>query len=161
VRLMRIASLGELGRSKDIDLSAEAFPSASCFDDIVSSSAFNVDGSDCRLVCRSSATRASVSREPVGDTLPRGCVELLDDRVCLIGNGALSRSRGCDFVARSTAMLSASMLFIGWIVLDTVDMDENRECDVDCKDEVKEDRLLLLSENLWCGDLGVSTCESS
>jgi hypothetical protein len=58
-------------------------------------------------------------------------------------------------------MLSASMLFIGWIVLDTVDMDENRECDVDCKDEVKEDRLLLLSENLWCGDLGVSTCESS
>lgn len=154
MRLMRIASLGELGRSKDIDLSAEAFPSASWLNDIVSSSAFDVDGSDCRLACRSSATRASVSREPVGDTL-------LDDRVCSIGNGALSRSRGCDFVARSTAMLSASMLFIGWIVLDTVDMDENRECDVDCKDEVKEERLLLLSENLWCGDLGVSTCESS
>jgi hypothetical protein len=33
-------------------------------------------------------------------------------------------------------------------------MDENRECDADCKDDVKEERLLLLSENLWCGDLG-------
>jgi hypothetical protein len=158
---MRIASLGELGRSKDIDLSAKAFPSASWLDDIASSSAFNVDGSDCRLACRSSATRASVSRDPVGDVLSRGSVALHDDRVWSVGNGALSRSRGCDFIAKSTAMLSASMLFIGWIVLDTVDMDENRECVAECKDEVKEERLLLLSENLWCGDLGVSTCESS
>jgi hypothetical protein len=78
-----------------------------------------------------------------------------------IGNGALSKFSGCGFVAESTAMLSASMLFIGWMALDTVDMDENRECVADCNDEVKEERLLLLSENLWCGDLWVSTCESS
>jgi hypothetical protein len=49
VRLMRIASLGELGRSEDIDLSAATLLSPSLPDDILSSPAFNVDGSDCRL----------------------------------------------------------------------------------------------------------------
>ena len=42
-----------------------------------------------------------------------------------------------------------------------MDIDEKRECDADCIEDVKEERLLLLSENLWWGDLGVSMCESS
>ncbi len=86
---------------------------------------------------------------------------LLDDREWFMINGVLSKLRDCGFVAESRAMLSARMVFIGWIALETVDMDENRECEAECKDDVKEERLLLLSENLWCGDLGVSTCESS
>ena len=161
MRLMRIASLGELGRSRTIDLFAVVIPSLSLLDDIVYSPAFVTEGSDCRLASRSSATRVSEFGELVGETLPLGRAVMLDDRILSICNGALSESRDCGLVAKSTAMLSASMLFVGWIVLETVDMDENRECVADCNDEVKEERLLLLSENLWCGDLGVSSCESS
>jgi hypothetical protein len=85
----------------------------------------------------------------------------LDEREWFLVNVVLSRLIGCGFAAKSRAMLSARMVFIGCIVLETVDMDENRECEAECKDDVKEDRLLLLSENLWWGDRGVSTCESS
>jgi len=88
-------------------------------------------------------------------------VALLDDREWFMINDVLSKLRDSGFVAESRAMHSARMVFIGWIALETVDMDENRECEGECKDDVKEERLLLLSENLWCGDLGVSTCESS
>ena len=39
-------------------------------------------------------------------------------------------------------------------------MDENLECVADCNEDVKEERLLRLSENLCRGDVGVSVLES-
>ena len=55
---------------------------------------------------------------------------------------------------------ASARLFNEWMLL-TVDMEENLEWVADCNEDVKEDRLLLLSENLCRGEVGVvSICDS-
>jgi len=99
-RLMRMASLGELGRAWD----TESFPSAgfaifSVADDIDEASVVGgmVEGYCCPAI-RFSATRARASRESVGDRLPGCWVLRVEGRVpsnaSAVGKLMLLRSKG-------------------------------------------------------------------
>jgi hypothetical protein len=91
-------------------------------------------------------TNASVSSEPVGDRLVLCLVSSTDSMV------ASSRARGAFL--NLGERLSSERLPIRCVLL-TVDIEEYREWVVDCREDVKEEELLLLSENLCFGDAGV------
>lgn len=84
-----------------------------------------------------SATKASAPSEVVGDKAPDGS---------LVGSSEVkskARERLSDAHER---LFVVKMLCPGWLLL-AVDMDENREWVVDCK-EVVEERLLRLEKDL-------------
>jgi hypothetical protein len=66
----------------------------------------------------------------------------------------VASSRACGTFLNLGDRVSNARLLSGWLLL-TVDIEEYLECVADCNEDVKEERLLRLSENLCVGEVGV------
>lgn len=102
----------------------------------------SMDSSRCADRCRS-ATKARVPRELVGECAA-GCTSLVRS------GEARSMMRG-TFSDVEERLFTMKVLCDRWQLL-TVDIDEKRECVVDCKEDIDEERLLRLELDLCLDD---------